>query len=81
MVRISRDHKISVTWVVLFSEDGGARTDVNVSIQKTRGSFSRLRKVWLFTSIQKDTTIRIFNASVKYVLLYGCEEWLVTSEI
>jgi hypothetical protein len=27
------------------SEDGGARTDVNVRIQKARGSFSKLRKV------------------------------------
>jgi hypothetical protein len=33
------------------SEDGGARTDINVRIQKVRGSFSKLRKVWLSTSI------------------------------
>jgi hypothetical protein len=33
------------------AEDGGARTDVNVRIQKARGSFSKLRKVWLSTSI------------------------------
>jgi hypothetical protein len=44
------------------SEDGGTRTDVNVRIQKARGSFSKLRKVWLPTSIRKDTKIRIFNA-------------------
>jgi hypothetical protein len=52
-----------------------------VRIQKARGSFSKLRKVWLSTSIWKDTKIRIFNACVKSVLLYGCETWLVTSEI
>jgi hypothetical protein len=63
------------------SEDGGARTDVSVKIQKTRGSFSKLRKVWLSTSILKDRTIRVFNACVKSLLLYGCETWLVTSEI
>ena len=28
-----------------------------------------------------DTKIRIFNACVKSVLLYGCETWLVTKEI
>jgi hypothetical protein len=33
------------------SEDGGARTDVNVRIQKAGGLFSKLRKVWLSTSI------------------------------
>ena len=63
------------------AEDGGASTDVNVRIQKARGSFSKLRKVWLSTQIQKDTKIKIFNAYVKSVLLYGCETWLVTSEI
>jgi hypothetical protein len=63
------------------AEEGGARTDVNVRIQWARGSFSKLRKVWLSTSTQKDTKIRIFNACVKSVLLYGSETWLVTREI
>ena len=31
--------------------------------------------------ITKDTKIRIFNACVRSVLLYGCETWLVTKEI
>jgi hypothetical protein len=62
-------------------EDGRASTDVNVRIQKARGSFSKLRKVWLSTAIRKGTKISIFNACVKCVLLYGCETWLVTSEI
>ena len=65
----------------MVAEDGGASTDLNVRIQKARGSFSKLRKVWLSTSIQKGTKIKIFNACVKSVLLYGCETWLVTSEI
>jgi len=63
------------------AEDGGASTDVNVRIQKARGSFSKLRKARLSTSIRKDAKIKIFNACVKSVLLYGCETWLVTSEI
>jgi hypothetical protein len=63
------------------AEDGGAKTDVNVRIQKARGSFSKLKKVWVPTSIRKVTKIRIFNACVKTVLLCGCESWLVTSEI
>jgi hypothetical protein len=33
------------------AEDGGARSDVNVRIQEARGSFSKLRKVWVSTSI------------------------------
>jgi hypothetical protein len=63
------------------AEDGRASTDVSVRIEKARGSFSKLRKVWLSTLIRKDTKIRIFNTCVKSVLLYGCETWLVTSEI
>jgi hypothetical protein len=59
------------------AEDGRASTDVRVRIEKARGSFSKLRKVWLSTSIRKDTKIRIFNACMKSVLLYGCETWLV----
>ena len=39
------------------------------------------KSVWLSKSLQKDTNIRIFNACVKSVLLYGCETWLVTNEI
>jgi hypothetical protein len=61
--------------------DGTASTDVKVRIQKARGSFSKLRKVWLSTSIRKDNKIKIFYACVKSVLLCGCETWLVTSEI
>jgi hypothetical protein len=80
----SRDIKRSSDFCYLgsvVSEDGAARKDVNVRIQKARESFSKLRKVWLSTLIRKDTKIRIFNACVKSVLLYGCETWLVTSEI
>jgi hypothetical protein len=42
---------------------------ISVRIQKARGSFSKLREVWLSTSIRNDTKIRIFNASLN---LYFC---------
>jgi hypothetical protein len=50
------------------AEDDRARTDVNVRIQKTRGLFSKLRNMWLSTSVLKYTKIRIFSACVKSVL-------------
>jgi len=65
----------------IVSENGGTSREVNVRTQKARGSFSKPRKVWLSKSLRKDTKIRIFNACVKSVLLYGCETWLVTNEI
>ena len=65
----------------IIAENGGTSREVSARIQKARGSFSKLRRVWLSKLLQKDTKIMIFNASVKSILLYGCETWLVTKEI
>ena len=65
----------------IVAEDGGTSKEVSARIQKARGSFSKLRRLWLSKSLRKDTKIRIFNACVKSVLLYGCETWLVTKDI
>jgi len=81
MERTLKDHQISVIWVVLLPNMGGTGKEVNARIQKARGSFSKLRSVWLSKSLQKGTKIRIFNACVKSVLLYGRETRLVTKEI
>ena len=62
------------------AENGGTSREVNARIQMARGSFSKLRRVWLSKLLRKDTKIRIFNACVKSVLLYGCETWLVTKK-
>jgi len=62
----------------IVAENGGTSREVNARIEKTRGSFSKLRRVWLSKLLRKDTKIRIFNACVKSILLYGCETWLVT---
>ena len=63
------------------AKNGGTSREVSARIQKARGSFSKLRRVWLSKSLGKDTKIRIVNTCVKSVLLYGCETWLVTKEI
>ena len=68
-------------YFAIVAENGGTSKEVNSRIQKARGSFSKLRKVWLNKSLCKDTKIRIFNACVKSVLLYGCKTWLVINEI
>ena len=59
----------------IVAENGGTSREVSARIQKARGSFSELRRVWLSKSLRKDAKIRIFNACVKSVLLYGCETW------
>jgi hypothetical protein len=53
---------------------------VETRIQKARGAFTRLRKLWLAHNVNKDTKIKLFNVYVKSVLLYGCQTWLVTCE-
>jgi hypothetical protein len=63
----------------IVAENRRTSREVSERIQKARGDHSpKLRRVWLSKSLRKDTTIRIFNACVKSVLLYGCETWLVT---
>jgi len=65
----------------IVAENGGTSREVSARIQKARGSFSKLRRVWLSKLLRKDNKIRIFNACVKSVFLYGCETWIVTKEI
>jgi hypothetical protein len=62
-------------------EDGGAVKDVNIRVQQARGAFCRLRKIRQSTHIYRSTKIKMFNSCVKYALLYGCETWLVSTEI
>jgi hypothetical protein len=63
------------------SEDGGTRMYVETRIQKARGAFTRVRKIWMAHYVNKDTKIELFNVYVKSVLLYRCQTWLVTCEI
>jgi hypothetical protein len=48
--------------------------DVETRVQKARGAFTRLRKIWLAHYVNKDTNIKLFNVYVKSIL-YGCQTW------
>jgi hypothetical protein len=63
------------------SEDGGAIKDINIRIQRARGAFSWLQKIWQSTHIHESTKNIIFNSCVNSVLLNGCETWLISNEI
>ena len=54
---------------------GGTEADVKTRISKARAAFHILRNVWKSRVIGKTTKIRLFNTSVKSVLLYGAEIW------
>ncbi|XP_055371560.1 uncharacterized protein LOC129605682 [Condylostylus longicornis] len=51
--------------------DGGTAKDIKHRIAKARCAFSRLWTTLKSTQIARGTKIRIFNACVKSVLLYG----------
>lgn len=61
--------------------NGGTQTDVSSRIQKANGAFASLNRVWTATTITRQTKIKIFNACVKTVLLYGSESWHITNDI
>jgi len=44
----------------IVAENGGTSKEVNWRIQKAKGSFCKLRKVWLNKSLRKDIKIKIF---------------------
>lgn len=54
---------------------GGTDADVKARIGKARIAFLQLGKVWSSKDLSLSTKIRLFNTSVKSVLLYGAETW------
>jgi hypothetical protein len=63
------------------SIDGGATKDVNLRIQMATGVFAGMSNIWTANYLSIKTKLRILNACVKPVLLYGCETWYVTRNI
>ncbi len=54
---------------------GGTEADAKTIISKARAAFHILRNMWKSMVIGKTAKIRLFNANVKSVLLYGAETW------
>ena len=54
-------------------KEGGGSRDIKNRLQKARGEFQRIRKVWVARGIGRGTKIRLFKTLVRPVLLYGCE--------
>jgi hypothetical protein len=65
----------------MYQLDGAAAKDVNLRIQKARCLFARMSNIWTANYLSIKTKLRIFNACVKSVLLYGYETWYVTRNI
>lgn len=61
----------------LITTDGGAIEDIKSRLSKAQAAFGRLWSCWKSTKIARGTKLRVFNACVKSVLLYGSETWLI----
>ena len=57
---------------------GGTDADIRARIGKARGAFNQLKSIWSSSNISRKTKLRIFNTTVKPVLLYGAETWRTT---
>ena len=56
-------------------EDGDVRSEVRTRIGKASSAFNSMKNVWSSTGVTQKTKIKLFNAIVMSVLLYGCESW------
>lgn len=65
----------------IISTNGGTILDVESRLKKAKGRFAMLFKVWRSNTINTATKIRIFDACVKSILLYGCETWFLTKDL
>ena len=57
---------------------GGTEADIKARIGKARTVFAQLKKIWKSSIISRKTKMRLFNALVMTVLLYGCQTWKTT---
>jgi hypothetical protein len=57
----------------------GCKEDIQQRIGKAQNAYNSFRKIWQSSEITIHTKIRIFNRSVKSILLYGSESWGMTS--
>jgi hypothetical protein len=59
----------------IVDKQGGTEADVRSRIGKARTAFHQLKNIWSSTNLTLNTKTRMFNTSVKPVLLCGAETW------
>ncbi len=60
------------------STTGGTDQDVEARFGKARSVFRTMDKLWKSKIIGRTTKVKIFNSSVKSVLLHASESWTIT---
>ena len=59
----------------IMCEDGDVRREIKTRKGKTSSAFNNMKKVWNSSGNSQKTILKLFNAIVTAVLLYGCESW------
>ena len=59
----------------VISRDGIAQKDIENILSKARNAFANLRPVWWSSVYSIQTTLNLYNSTVKSILLYGSECW------
>jgi hypothetical protein len=68
----------------VIERNGGSKADVLTRISKAQQAFNQLGSIWktnvVSTGTNSGTKVKIFNCTIKGVLLYGVETWKVDKE-
>ena len=64
----------------LGSHIASSEHDLNYRKGKAWGAFWKLRKIWL-SDTPLNIKINLYKASVLSILMYGCETWVLTSQM
>ncbi|KER29596.1 hypothetical protein T265_03797 [Opisthorchis viverrini] len=59
------------------SSDCSVTDEVNARICKARAAFANLRHLWRQNGLSLNLKGRVYQATVRVVLFYGCETWLI----
>lgn len=60
---------------------GEEREDMELHIRTPQYAFTQLNNIWCLNHFSLKTKMHLFNSCIKFVLRYGCETWLVSTNI
>ena len=61
--------------------DEGSKPEILSRIAQTTAELTRLKPVWIDTSITLSSKIRLMRSLDTSILLYACESWTLTAEL
>ena len=61
--------------------DGDIRSEINIRIGKASYAFNCLNRVWKEDRLSLATKLKLFNAIVVSILMYGCDSWKGLQEV